>query len=272
MHNSVHGRPCSGPEPRQETEQESLVRIEDRIDPETRAFYRDAVSTLQRGGIPLLLGGAFAFEFYTGISRFTKDLDIFILPRDAERVLDIFSRAGYTTEVTAPHWLLKACAGDVFVDVIFGEANGSIEVDDEWFTHATGHRILGLDLLVCPVEETIRSKAFVMDRDRFDGADVAHLIREWAERIDWTRLLLRFGRYWHILLSHLLFFTFIYPSESGRIPAGLMRELLTRLKLELDGPPGNERICRGTLLSMTQYRADVLRWGYRDGRELHERP
>ena len=109
---NLHARPCSGPEPHEETEHESLVKIEDRIEPEARDFYRKAIMTIQNAGIPLLVGGAFAFEFYTGISRYTKDFDIIVRARDASRVIKLLSSSGYTTEVTAPHWLAKVCAGD----------------------------------------------------------------------------------------------------------------------------------------------------------------
>ena len=270
MPNHFHERPCSGPEPHEETELESLVKIEERVKPESREFYLSAIQALQSAGIRLLVGGAFAFEFYTGISRYTKDFDVFVRTRDAGRALDALSSAGYKTEVTASHWLAKACSGDSFVDLIFAQANGVSEVDDEWFNKSIRQTILGMDLALCPVEEMICSKAYVMDRDRFDGADVAHLIRAHAEKLDWDRLLHRFGDFWHILLSHLLFFTFIYPSEKNRIPDRIIQELLSRLQKELKQPPPKERICQGTLLSMTQYRTDIIRWGYEDARELKE--
>jgi hypothetical protein len=41
----------------------------------------------------------------------------------------------------------------------------------------------------------IWSKAFIMERERFDGADVMHLIHENANRLDWNRLLERFGQH-----------------------------------------------------------------------------
>lgn len=270
MPNNFHSRPCSGPEAVPETELESRVKIEDRIGAEAREFYRRTITTILSAGIPLLVGGAYGFEFYTGISRYTKDFDVFVKAHDAGRVLDVLSSAGYKTEVTAPHWLVKACSGDTFVDFIFGQANGASEVDDAWFQNSIRHVILGMDLDLCPVEETICSKAFVMDRNRYDGADVAHLIRARAEQIDWDRLLRRFGAYWHVLLSHLLLFTFIYPSESARIPERVMQELMRRLQRELQKPALKERICRGTLLSMTQYHLDIIRWGYKDARELKE--
>jgi hypothetical protein len=268
MPENIHSRPCSGPEPVQETPNEMLVKIEDRIDPDTRDFYQRAILTVERAGIPLLVGGAFAFEFYTGISRNTKDFDIFVRGKDAGRVLDLYGSRGYKTEITANHWLAKVCAGDSFVDIIFGAANGVSEVDDRWFEHSIEQKILGMDLKLCPVEEMIWSKAFVMDRERYDGADVAHLIQAQSQKMDWDRLLFRFNRYWHVLLSHLLLFTFIYPSEFDRIPGGIMQELLRRLQDELKNPPHGERICQGTLLSMFQYTADISRWGYKDAREL----
>ena len=40
-----------------------------------------------------------------------------------------------------------------------------------------------------------------MERERFDGADVAHLLASCAPRIDWRRLIERFGPDWHVLMS-----------------------------------------------------------------------
>jgi hypothetical protein len=45
-----------------------------------------------------------------------------------------------------------------------------------------------------------------------------------------------------------------------------MQELLLRQERELKNPPLKDHICRGTLISMTQYRVDVMRWGYKDAR------
>ena len=108
------------------------------------------------------------------------------------------------------------------------------------------------------------------DRDRCDSADVAHLLLAYAEKLDWNRMLHRFGGYWHVLLSHLLLFTFIYPSEAHRIPIRVMQELNRRFQQELGKKLSDQRLCRGTLLSMTQYSTDVRRWGYEDARELKE--
>jgi hypothetical protein len=45
-----------------------------------------------------------------------------------------------------------------------------------------------------------------------------------------------------------------------------MQDMARRLEDELNTPPPLERICRGTLLSTTQYVTDVDEWGYCDPR------
>ena len=63
------------------------------------------------------------------------------------------------------------------------------------------------------------SKAFVMEKYRYDGADVAHLLLRQGASLDWKRLLRRFGRHWRVLLSHLVLFEFIYPGQRVVPPA-----------------------------------------------------
>ena len=42
-----------------------------------------------------------------------------------------------------------------------------------------------------------------MERERYDGADVAHLFRHCSGLLNWERLVRRFGPHWRVLLSHL---------------------------------------------------------------------
>ncbi len=110
------------------------------------------------------------------------------------------------------------------------------------------------------------SKAFIMERERYDGADVAHVLRACAATLDWPRLIRRFGPHWHVLLSHLVLFAFVYPSERHLVPDWVVRELSGRFVQEMGLPPSPARVCRGTLLSRAQYLVDIERWGYRDAR------
>ena len=230
-----------------------------------RRRYRRALVTLERAGIPFLVGGAYAMERYTGIARWTKDLDLFILPCDVDRALEALRAVGFDTELTYPHWLAKAYAARDFVDLIFGSGNGIAEVDEEWMRHGTPGTVLGVPVQICPPEEMIWSKSFVAERERYDGADIAHLIRASHEHLDWERLLRRFGEHWRLLLSHLVLFSFVYPSEPAPRARALARRLARRLAEEGD-PAGDEPICQGTLLSRAQYLPAVNVWGYADAR------
>jgi len=239
------------------------------LDPVSRDFYQSAIRYLQQGGVPFLVGGAYSYARHTSLERHTKDFDIFVRPEHYDPALDTLAAAGYCVERTFPHWLGKAYSGDNCIDVIFGSGNGVARVDDGWFEHAIKGRVVDTPVLLCPVEETIWSKAFVMERERFDGGDIAHLIRGAAADIDWQRLLVRFGPYWRVLLSHLVMFGFIYPSERNAVPAWVLEELTHRLRDETANAPPQEPICQGTLVSRAQYLVDIEHWGYTDARIAH---
>jgi hypothetical protein len=233
-----------------------------------RNFYRDTLDALEMANIPVLIGGAFAQEYYTGISRDTKDLDIFLTETDLPRACAVLDRRGFRTEITFSHWLAKAFdrEGEKFVDIIFNSGNGLCKVDREWFERAPAGTVFGRPARFCPVEESIWQKAFIMERERYDGADIAHLLRAQGDKLDWQRLLGRFAGHWRVLLSYIILFGYIYPSERTTIPDWVQRKLSEMFAAEIGRDAGGESVCAGTFLSRAQYVVDVDEWGYRDMR------
>ena len=185
--------------------------------------------------------------------------------RDVDRTLEVFQQHGFEAEKTFPHWLAKIHSGENFVDLIYAAGNGLCEVDDLWFTRAREEELLGRKVQVVAPEEIIWMKAFIQERERFDGGDIVHLMQSCAETIDWPHLRRRFGEDWRVLFAHLILFGYIFPSERHRIPADLFAEMSERLASEQSTPFG-QKICRGTLLSRAQYLPDVNERGYRDAR------
>jgi hypothetical protein len=228
-------------------------------------FHLRSVAALQDANVPFMIGGAYVVEVYADVSRRTKDFDLYVRPRHVDAALDALARAGYETELTFAHWLAKAKRGRDYVDLIFRAGNGLCEVDDSWFERVHDDELLGLHVKLCAPEEMIWMKAYIMERERFDGADIAHLLVSCAEKLNWQHLVQRFGPDWHVLLSHLVLFGFIYPSEQRRIPTAVMDDLIARLRNETPAG-GNERVCRGTLLSRKQYLIDVQKRGFHDAR------
>jgi predicted nucleotidyltransferase len=241
--------------------------LEEEVAPQVAAFYRRALRVLTDAGVPFLVGGAFAHACFTGIRRATKDLDLFIRREDYERVTQLMDAEGWRSEMPYPHWLAKVYDGEEFIDLIFNSGNGLTPVDERWFRNNAKADVLGVPVSIANIEDSLLSKAFIMERERFDGADIAHLIQANAEQLDWPGLLERFGPHWRVLLAHLTLFGFVYPGERHRIPAWVMDALATRLAAEIRQPAAQDpQVCAGTLISREQYLYDVEQLGYVDGR------
>lgn len=232
-------------------------------DTPTRRFYVEAMRRLDEAQVPYLVGGGYAMVHYTGIARSTKDLDLFIRPADRDRALTTLTAAGYRTEFFYPFWIAKALEGDAFIDLLYNSGNGLSPVDDLWFSNAVEVELLGHRTRLCPAEEQLWSKAFVQDRDRYDGADVAHLVLRWGHRFDWKRLLSRFEGHEGVLLAHLILFGYVYPSERQIVPTWVMEHLQQAAAGE---PAPKAKICRGTFISQRGYLPDVHEFGFIDGR------
>jgi hypothetical protein len=236
------------------------------VDPASRRFYVDSMELMRKGGVPFLVGGAYAFARYTGIERHTKDFDVFICRDDFPKAKRVFEAAGYQSELTFPHWLGKAFKGEDFIDLIFSAGNGAAVVDELWFDYAVDADVFDVNVQLIPAEEMIWSKGLIMERERFDGADVAHVIHAVGDRLDWRRLIDRYAHLWRALYAHLVLYGFIYPSERSQVPAWVMDELSARIVDETRQPDAQEKVCYGTIISRQQYLTDIRKWGYKDAR------
>ncbi len=226
----------------------------------------DALRALNAAGVRYVVAGAYAMFEYTGIYRDTKDLDVFLRRRDLIHAFRALEAAGFRTEMIDPVWIAKGFRGEWFVDLIFSSGNGVAVVDDAWFDNARRAEVMGVPVLLAPAEEIIWSKSFVCERERYDGNDVANLIRASGEQLDWARLLARFDQHWEVLLAHVVMYRFSFPSERSKVPDWAMRELLRRTAESLGEGDWGRRICRGSLVSKTQYRHVLDHLGFEDAR------
>lgn len=238
--------------------------MEPTLDPATRAVFREALKALVASDVKFLVAGAFATNFHTGFWRNTKDLDVFCLPGDAAAILEVLARAGFATYVEEKHWLGKAKKKDETVDVIWGGGNWATFVDEHWFQLASPGTVLDIPVLIAPAEDIILSKAWVAGRERYDGTDIAHLIRARGRDFDWDDLVLRFGHHWMLLLQYLVLFRFVYPEERDVVPLRLIRELAARIGTDAELSDGLR--FRGPLVDRYGYLYDLRHEGLPDPR------
>src|SRR5205807_1066063 len=227
-------------------------------------FYAESLRELTTEQLPFLVAGTYAVSAYTGIVRPTKDLDLFCRPGDYPRILAHFQRLGHQVRIEDERWIAKVHAGEHFFDVIFASWDGTIPVGEDWFRHAREAELFGVKTRILSPTELVCSKALIQRRNRYDGADIAHIILKQHERIDWRRLLAHMDLHWEVLLVHLVNFRWIYPSERDDVPRWLMDELIERLRRQLGLPPPETRICRGRMFSRADYAIAVRDWGFVD--------
>lgn len=231
--------------------------------PDARSCYKDALQALLEPRISFVVGGAFAVHAFTGIWRTTKDLDLLLTAADLPEALDRLASRGFQAYVKDPVWLAKARRGDYFVDLITGIGNASLGVDSTWIDRGTPENVLGFPCRVLGVEELIISKIFVAYRERFDGADVVHLLRARGKTLDWPRLLQLAGSHWELLFWALVLFAYVYPGHTDCIPDRIWDDMTSRFTHQVR-KPNKDAPFRGTLIDPRMFAIDVNERGERN--------
>lgn len=228
--------------------------------PEQERLFREVLTLLNARGVPYAVSGAFALREHTGICRNTKDLDLFLAPEDVPKALAELQAEGFETEVKDPVWLAKAHREDFFVDLITGMSNGIVTVNRSWIERAAHARVCGIPVRVLAPEELLVSKLFIAFRERFDGADIVHVIYGTRGRMQWERVLDLVGEHWQLLLWALVLFQYVYPQEAQAVPQWLWNELVQRFRANLTHPNTTANF-RGSLLDERMFAIDVNEWG-----------
>jgi hypothetical protein len=230
---------------------------------EQQKLFSEVIELMIRNQVQCVVSGAFALHEHTGIWRDTKDLDLFLPAEEVGRALSLLEKDGFQTEILDPVWLAKAWRGDYFVDLITGMSNGVVRVDYSWIRRAVRSDVFGIPIRVLAPEELIASKVFVTRRERFDGADICHVIYGTRGKLEWKRLFHLIGEHWEMLLCYLVLFHYVYPANSDFLPREIWDELLDRFKIELQHPNKDLQF-RGSLIDEKMFAIDVEEWGKRN--------
>lgn len=247
------------PEPCEPTEPPKTSSLPSEQPAEQVGLFRDVLETLESARVPFAVSGAFALRQHTGICRVTKDLDLFLSARQCGQALECLQRAGMECEVPDPVWLAKAHRDGYFVDVITGMSNGLITVEPSWIERAHPAVVYGIETRVLAPEELVASKIFVTRRERFDGADIAHVIYGTYKNFDWQRELELVGEHWEMLLWALILFRYVYPAQTNYVPMKIWCELMQRFEQAVKNPDATAAF-RGSLVDDNMFAIDVNEW------------
>jgi hypothetical protein len=208
------------------------------------SVFLDGAVAMHAGAVPFVLHGAFALAAYTDRWRNTKDVDIIIRALDRERAMAALRRAGFEDyhprEAYDRSWIFRGVKQDVIFDLIWDLPNHRVAIDDAWFQRAQPLWLRGRLLAIAPVEEVIRIKLYVFQRERCDWIDVLNLIACAAPRIDWRWLVHRMGADLPLLHAVLAAFNWISPHRAQSLPDWL-RERFALLQEDVADPEATEQ-------------------------------
>jgi hypothetical protein len=243
-----------------------------KLPPEQERLFREILELFEKQKVPYAVAGAFALQAHTGICRDTKDLDLFLTSENAVTALSLLREKGFECEVCDPVWLFKAHREEFFVDLITGMSNATIVVEDSWIERSKPATVHGVRTRVLAAEELLCSKLFVTRRERFDGADIAHVIYGTKGKLDWQRVLELTGENWEVLLWALILFRYVYPAQTSYVPTAVWQDLLHRFTHAVSHPDPKAKF-RGSLIDDKMFAIDLNEWGldnimqeYRDRR------
>lgn len=195
---------------------------------------------------------------------FYQDIDLFLTSEEVAAATCCLKKNGFLCRVKDPVWLHKAHRNGFFVDLITGMSNAVITVERSWIENAHPAMVLGVRTRVLAAEELLVSKLFVLRRERFDGADVAHIVYASRGALDWNRILVLVKEHWEMLLFALVLYRYVYPAYSHYVPSWMWRCLLGRFSEELLMKQNSSASFRGSLVDDKMFAIDVAEWGMED--------
>jgi hypothetical protein len=232
----------------------------DCITDEQWSVYRRVIADAKAAGLDFAVGGGMAMGVYTGMWRDTKDIDLYVIPKNRERLQSVLTAAGladYYDQLPYDRgWIYRSFQGKVIVDIIWSMANYKAEVDERWIHGGPEVEVRGERFRIVPAEEMIWAKLYVMQRDRCDWPDVLNLVHAQAQNLEWEHLLDRLGSDAPVLYANLAIFRWLCPDAAGSLPSWLLEQIRT---VECPGAPPDLTCRRAELLDRRPWFRPVVR-------------
>lgn len=146
---------------------------------------RVGVAALRERGIRFALGGSLA-TWARGGPVPQNDLDLMVMPDDAQAALDALRGAGMRPERPPEEWLYKAWHGEVMVDLIF--CPSGLELTEEVLARTDAIAVAAVATPVLALEDVLVTMLCAIDERTLDYSRLVAIARSLREQIDWSQL------------------------------------------------------------------------------------
>lgn len=148
----------------------------------------ETLDTIEISGIPYALIGGVAGKSL-GRPRVTHDIDLFVTPEDAPKILDVLEAKGFISQKRDPYWLFKAWKKNILVDIIF-RSSGDIYFDEEVRSHVRRTSYLGRSVnSISPEDFLVIKAAAHQEHNPHHWHDALSVLKQ--GNLDWNYLLKR---------------------------------------------------------------------------------
>jgi hypothetical protein len=210
------------------------------ISPDHWETYKCVLDRAAHKKIPFALGGGLAIGVYTGKGRYTKDLDLYVLPQHREEAIKMVTECGmadyFDTKPYDREWIYRAYKDDAIVDSIWAMANKRAMVDEGWLDRGPLIQMFDQEFRVIPPEELIWSKLYVLQRDRCDWPDILNLICATGSDLDWNHLIRRVAEDLPLIKGLVSVFSWISPERAALLPSWIWQKLELTPPQSVDDP------------------------------------
>jgi hypothetical protein len=191
-------------------------------------IYKAVIAEARVRAIPFAVGGGLSAMTYAGLWRNTKDIDLYILPRDRERMIKLVTDLGlrdyYEKQGYDRNWIYRSYTGDTIVDLMWAMANQRSQVTESWLegpeieVDGEGFRLLAPD-------KSLWTKLYVLQRDRTDWPDALNVLHGVGPELDWLSILRELGEDRPLLAGLISVFGWLCPASAAELPDWLWAEL-----------------------------------------------
>ncbi|HEY0868085.1 MAG TPA: hypothetical protein VGE01_11935 [Fimbriimonas sp.] len=184
--------------------------------------YREFIDAAERRNLLCLVGGGLAFSAYSDRLRDTKDVDFHVLHKELDGLKRVLGELGFKdyfeVEEYDRSWIYRAYRGDTIIDLIWSLPNHRLQVDPSWFHRGEQACLHDKTVRLMPAEELIKTKLYVLQRDRSDWPDVLNIVHRYATNLDWDHLLQIIDRDARLLGALLNTYAWLCQGQVDTIP------------------------------------------------------